>query len=93
MRQEEIIQALLKVTKGECQIGHAAELAGGETHSGHEDYDAADSFERRGSREADQSEGPRAHYLLHSIQKLLVTFPVWILTNTPQMLNRTYKVE
>lgn len=56
-KQEEFIKALLKVKKGECQIGHEAELAGGETHSGPEDYDAADSFDQRSSREADQSEG------------------------------------
>lgn len=69
----------LKVTKGECQIGHRTEPAGAERHSGPEDYDAADSFDRRSSKGADQLEGPRAHYPPHSIARPLVTFTVRIM--------------
>lgn len=76
---KEFIKAPLKVKKGECQIGHRTEPAGAERHSGPEDYDAADSFDRRSSKGADQLEGPRAHYPPHSIARPLVTFTVRIM--------------
>lgn len=49
------------------KLDTARKLAGAERHSGPEDYDAADSFDRRSSKGADQLEGPRAHYPRHSI--------------------------